>query len=300
VTEARPWGSSVWRRATQIVFLLAGLSFIALSLRGIWRDDSGVNWPSLSALGVAAALLLLAQSALLPAWASLLGVRTTSPGVARGLYLSHFGRYIPGAVWQPIGQVTLARGSRSSFRTGVVAYVAYLVVAVCASLGVGATYAVLGSLTLPWRLLPLLGLASILFLNRKVQFRIWRAAKTIGILRLHGESLPPQRAIRRSYFWMLACFATQGVAFAIVYSSMVQGDSFVGAVSSFPISWAIGFLAFLVPSGMGVREALLALLLPAGGSAGVVAASLVYRVVGIAADILMVVISGSAFPSDTR
>jgi hypothetical protein len=83
----------------------AGVAFIAFalhrSLSGHWRELIP-TWPrliiSLVLLSVGLALGGLS-------WFALLGPGSRSPGLVRGFFFAALSRYVPGGIWQPLGQV---------------------------------------------------------------------------------------------------------------------------------------------------------------------------------------------------
>lgn len=283
----------------QVVFLVAGVAFVGLSLGGLRDEMAHVVWPRPASLAVSGLLLAVSQLTLLPAWTTLLGVPMGEPGVARGLYSSQLGKYVPGVIWQPAGQIALARGSTGTLGASAVSYLIYLAVAISASLTIGASYSFLGgSVVWSLRLVSLAGLGSLALLNRRWVLWATTRAPVPDRLRQNLEKLPSQKSIWSAFIFSVIGFVAQGAAFGSLYTSMVDGGRFFEALVAYPLAWAAGFLAVLVPSGVGIREGLLVLLLgTSGGAAGVVAASVMFRVLAICVDTLAAIgsrIFGSA------
>ena len=59
----------------------------------------------------------------------------------------------------------------------------------------------------------------------------------------------------------------------------------------FIAAWVIGFLVIPIPSGVGIREAVLVAIVPGATAAPLLAASLAQRLVAIAAELLAVVVN---------
>jgi len=74
------------------------------------------------------------------------------------------------------------------------------------------------------------------------------------------------------------------LGFALLLHGLAPGTSIPYAASAFSLAWALGFAALPFPSGLGVREAALAFLLP-GATAQVIAASIALRLVSIAVEL---------------
>jgi hypothetical protein len=112
----------------------------------------------------------------------------------------------------------------------------------------------------------------------------------VGLLRLvrrqaPPDLVPPQRAILVSSAWSVATLLASGGAFALLVSDASNGT--LVAILGYALAWAVGFLALPFPSGLGVREAVLVAVV--GPTAPVIAASIVHRLVTIAAEGVLVV-----------
>jgi hypothetical protein len=97
------------------------------------------------------------------------------------------------------------------------------------------------------------------------------------------DALPPQAAILRAYLCALGNLAAYGAAFTVLLSDGGAVNPFV-AVSAFCAAWVAGYLVVPVPSGLGVREAVLVAALPDLATASLLAASVAHRVLGIVAE----------------
>jgi uncharacterized membrane protein YbhN (UPF0104 family) len=67
-------------------------------------------------------------------------------------------------------------------------------------------------------------------------------------------------------------------------------------MGAFAAAWIVGFLAFFIPSGLGVREVVLIALLPAWDSTQVIGASVGFRVAALVGEMLLLLaVSRAAF-----
>ncbi|MES9970924.1 MAG: hypothetical protein ABW092_12895, partial [Candidatus Thiodiazotropha sp.] len=90
-------------------------------------------------------------------------------------------------------------------------------------------------------------------------------------------------------------FLVSGIALAVigVYGGgLTQDSDYLVVLSAFAIAWSVGFLTPGAPSGIGIREAILILLLsPLAGEANALILALLFRLVTIAGDTLFYFIS---------
>ena len=101
------------------------------------------------------------------------------------------------------------------------------------------------------------------------------------VLALIGQI--PQSAIGRAYIWTLGTLLASGAGFALMLASIDAASPQAAAVVVYSLAWVAGFLAVIVPAGLGVREAVLMALLPA--SAGtIVAVSICHRLLTMAVE----------------
>ena len=63
------------------------------------------------------------------------------------------------------------------------------------------------------------------------------------------------------------------------------------ATSAFAVAWVIGFLVLPVPSGLGIREAILYTVLPGVPAGAVLASSLAHRLTTFIAEIILTAFS---------
>jgi hypothetical protein len=114
-------------------------------------------------------------------------------------------------------------------------------------------------------------------------------------------SASPLLMLRPLLYYVLF-FLVSGIALAVigVYSDSFSQDSdYLIILSAFAIAWSVGFLTPGAPSGIGIREAILIILLsPSTGDANALMLALVFRLVTIAGDSIFYLIS--LFPRRQR
>ena len=281
------------RRPAQIFFLLLALLFMALLVESHWSELRSHTWRlrpgwlALSALFMAAGWLL--EVAI---WRRLLGGvgGKLSFGMAfRIWYISAIVRYIPGNVWQPLGMTLLARREGVRVEMTITSIALYQVVNLLSVAAIAAVYfplthnlGLLQSLSivhLDW----LIGLGAIpvvVFVARPQ----WLISILNWLLSKIGRSPLPVELSSRELLWALlvatGTWVMMGLAFLTL--TMAITDLPVSSVpvlaphliAAYPVAYAIGYLSFITPSGLAVREGALVLLLTTvmGGELIVVAA----------------------------
>lgn len=230
--------------------LLATLVFVTIRLRSLWErnhvDFAQIAWPTL-ALGAIVTTAGIAGTGFV--WIAIvrrLGVPARHRSSAI-LFQAQLSKYIPGAVWQYAGRAALAQSH--GIPVGPVAL--SLPIEIGASLCAAAALAPL--LLGPW------GIPATLALLFGIRFGAKRISTTGGRARTAlavGGGVVPLFAL----IWLMI-----GLGFWLTARALVgvpAGDVFV-YVGAFAAAWAVGLLAIYAPGGLGVREALLVVLLHA-------------------------------------
>jgi hypothetical protein len=275
------------RRVLRIVFGVLGLGFMAVALWETWDRSRTTVLPGPPVMLVAAALVFLGLVGAGLSWLSLFGDRAPRRLVA-DFYMAQLGKYIPGGgLWQAAGQIGLATESGLRAARVAGAFAVHGVVQLTAAAFLGGFLVIAGGAPLWIRLGAGTALLSPLLLHRT-----WMEALLSRIARWmrrgEGElTAPPQRAILRSWGWSLAPIATFGLAYGVLVNDLA-GAGTVHTAVAFALAWAVGFALVPFPSGLGVREAAL-LVLVDGPAAAVIAASIGLRLLAIVAELVLVV-----------
>jgi uncharacterized membrane protein YbhN (UPF0104 family) len=276
--------------AGAVVLTLICLAFVSRRLAGGWADTRKqlihAN-PWLLLGGAAAAVLAMVAVAM--RWhraMAVLGVRVGRVDCLRWFAHGQLGKYLPGGVWNVVGQSELAR--RGGVR-GSVSYSSVLLHSIglygCAAVGLAASAALPGSVRIAWwAVIVGLALAAVAFEPHLLKRLVQRGQA--------GEPAPKYRTICRyvagnSLVWILVAAATVLVGGAIDPSEPIVVVA-VAAVAS----WLVGFVTLPAPGGLGVRE--IAFVAAVGGSlnsATAAAIALAARMTFVAADGALVPLS---------
>jgi uncharacterized membrane protein YbhN (UPF0104 family) len=257
--------------ARRVGGILAGLlvaAFLAWGVAGGWSEASSYDW-ELDAPVLVAAVAVLALFYL--AWAAgyvalleiLAGRRLERRRFASIWGRSLLGRYVPGNVLMVAARVVLGREAGVAARTSLAASV-YEQVAMLAVAALGATAFLLWTgrqwSPLLWSVLVIpLGLvlldpAILGPLSRRVLTRLGRAPMAVLLTR-------PQVVLVLAWFALTMGLLAVGTALSVrAVAGARPGD--VAYISlGFLLSWAASMLAFVFPSGLGVREGVFAIVL---------------------------------------
>lgn len=237
-------------RIVSELVLAAVLVFFLVRLRSIWRNGGfsfdHVDWPLFAA---AAAVTVGASLAPGLVWLAILRRLGVSAGrTLLGVFFqAQVAKYIPGSIWQYAGRVTLAR----THGLPVEPVSLSLVIEVASSaLAAGA----IALLLLGWW--GAAGIAVVLLLLPVYVSRL-DLSRAKGRLRRivsgTAHAVPAYILI-----WAVTGFGFWLLAAAFVRADLADLPVYVGA---FAAAWLVGLFAVYAPGGLGVREALLVLLL---------------------------------------
>jgi glycosyltransferase 2 family protein len=195
------------------------------------------------------------------------------------IYLaSEFVRYIPGNVWHVltrilwVGKYGVSRPvAFASMAIELITKLAAGLLVFSVSLLFWLDFGKLGSL-LQGSLLDILGIASVIALFVGLHPRILNSVLNWALLRMKRE--PIQLTLRYSdilfitSFWCMS-WIVAGTAFYVLLLALWPAAPIVAwpiCIGIYAIAWDIGFVSFITPSGLGIREAaivaLFALALP--------------------------------------
>ncbi|MFC8847518.1 MULTISPECIES: lysylphosphatidylglycerol synthase domain-containing protein [unclassified Micromonospora] len=277
-------------------------------VRSTWL---GLAWQSVL-LSVLAALAGMVANTM--AWrAAVLDLehRVSVPAALRICLVGQLGKYIPGSVWAYVLQVELSR------RAGLPRARAFLATLVSVGLGVTAALG-LGLLSLPalrdaagggdstyadsvrvalWIVAALFPVALVCAVPRVLTALVQLALRVLRRPPLEHRLTWP--GVSRVMGWSALGYALFGVHLWLLANAQATPgvEGLLRSVGSFAIAMTVGMFAFLSPSGLGVREAVLvAALAPfLAGNGGVGAAmgiALASRLIFTIADVLAAGLAG--------
>ena len=280
----------------QPLILILALAFIAALVRSQWSQLQSHPWRLAPGWLILSGLVLVISWLVeLSIWRALLarvGGRLPWPRAARIWFLSALVRYVPGNVWQPLGMTALARERGVRPEATVTSIALYQAINLLAVLPIALAYLLLeGSALGPllgesrgWRLLAGGALLPIVvFLGRPA----WLVTLVNWGLSRLGRPALPVRLTSRGILgllaaalvdWLLWGLALTGLGLALNAFPLERvGVLLPYLLVSFPLAYAVGYLSFITPGGLAVREGALVLLLAPvldGGAATLLALAL--------------------------
>lgn len=285
-SSRRPW----LYPALSIVFTVAGVAGLAIAMSDAIDRAEGDLIPGPLPLFAGYALQAAALVMAARAFVALFDGDGDASILARSVYISMLGRYIPGGIWQPASQVTIARRAGVSLARSSLAFLLFIGghIAAAGLLGLG----LLGSPggTPAWVRLGAVGGAFLwLGMYRPVLTRFVHGVPVRRIRDAARGEVPSQPALWRNLAWNAGSVLGQALPFAILLRAVDGQAPFGGAMAAFAVAWAIGLAAAPVPAGIGVREAVLVGLLGGSVETGVIlTVSVLHRVQRMLAEVTLV------------
>lgn len=233
-------------------------------------------------------LVVLSVSALARAWATLLPPSSDGRRMRRVFYLAQPAKYVPGGVAQILGQVALTTGEGVAAAKAAAAFAVHALVGAVAGALIGSGVILLSTPPTWLRLLAAAGVVAPVTLWRPFLTRPIQLVARFATRRVDLDLIPTQRQILVAFAWALLGLCAVAGSFAVVGANTIRVPEWQIA-QSFALAFTVGYLALPFPSGIGVREGVLALALGNVGLATVTAVSAIHRVLTMAGELLLVV-----------
>lgn len=275
-------------RVVSAISGIGGLAYVVISLVTSADDLDRDLLPSPEVAVLAFGLHGLSLLAGASGFAEIAG-RRWERRMFRAYATSQLAKYLPGGVWQPASQITtVARGGTTVLRSAS-EYFSGLAVFLVAGATVASATAFVMEPPLPtnWRVIASLGLVSPLLLVTPVLRRLIGLVPRIRGREITSDDLPPGRRIAWCFVAFLVTVVADAAAFALLLVDLEPGTAAVGAGAAFAAAWLIGVIAVPVPSGIGIREAvLLGAITDARTTTTILAASLSMRLLSMLAEVV--------------
>ncbi len=283
-----------WRRIFYFVGLAIGLT---LFVRQVWIGYRSLQnhqftlvhpeylWGALACYLVGYLVQILAWHVIMRA----LNAPLALSQAVQGYLLSFLPRYIPGTIWGYLSRNEwLAQHCGISYATSSLASVleaTTLLLTVC-------LFAIIYLIAAPWKLVAALICVGLLWLN-------WWAVPRLARYFSKGRWQVPLNQQHFTLLWLtgnllyLLFWSVEGAALLLIGRAVgtLNDATLLTGTFSASMAWAIGFLVLFVPTGLGIREAMLSTLLTRfthtlAGQAGSIA--ILARLALICAELLLV------------
>ncbi|PZF79186.1 lysylphosphatidylglycerol synthase domain-containing protein [Jiangella anatolica] len=277
-------------------FLVLALAAAVWAIASRW-DEVRDAWSELPPLTVLAAFVVALGYvvATMASWRAVLadlGSPVPLGPAARMFLLSQLGKYVPGGVWNLVAAAEIGADLRIPRRRSVTV----MAVALLVSIVTGLLVAVVAVLAGPddvretyWPVLlalpPLAALLAPPVLNRLV-------SHVLRLLRRPPLEQPPTAGgIARASAWALVAWLLAGLHLYLLVTALDADATLATAAlttGAYALAWTAGFLVVVVPAGVGVREAVLGVVLAGQLSTGAaVVAVLASRLLLTVADVAL-------------
>ena len=270
----------------RILFLALGAAFLVFAILSQWNDIGDELTLSVPRAAIAVGLGLVSTTALAHAWGVLLPPGADSSRMRRVFYLAQPAKYIPGGFAQPLGQVALTANEGVPLTTAATAFVVHAACGASAGAFVGSGLVFVSAAPTWLRIVAAAGVMTPLLLWRPIFVRLVRLVGSITRRNVEESVVPAQAAILKAFILAVAGVALTAAAFAIIGRGGAALGSSPRLVVGYAFAWTVGYVAVPFPSGLGIREAALALALP--GSVGTAAAvSAIHRLATMTAELAL-------------
>ena len=267
-SEIRQWlATPKVRRTAQVVITVLIVAFFALAIYDLGPKFANYDW-QLEPGWLVVALVVLVARGPLPVWGWWLILRKLGYALpfkrsTQILYYSALAAYLPGSVWHVVGRVYLAEKEGVPRLSGVIS------VAIESVLNLLAAVVVAGLSLVAWPNPPLWIAALALVVLVGV---IWRPDLFFRLvdwgLRRIGRKPLGVHLSSKDVLQLLIPFVLNWVAFGLIFFSLLSALYpglalyYIPVVTGiFTAAWVGGYLAVVVPQGLGVREFIIVSLL---------------------------------------
>jgi hypothetical protein len=256
--------------AAQVAATIVVAWFVVRTLVGQWRAVHGqpVNvHPNWLVIAASAGVVLGAYAVLIEAWRRILvawGASLEFWPAARIMSISRLGLYVPGRVWQ----ITAMAGMAKTAKVNVSAAAGSAILNTIVNIAMGFLVALVAG----WRsfgaisqgrtglgvVLLVFVLGSILLLPTALPFILDAARKVTG------KDVPEVSLPHRAVYWAIVAnivaWLLYGAAFELFMKGMTASapGAYADYVTAFAWPYLVGYLALIMPGGVGVREVALA------------------------------------------
>lgn len=253
----------------RIAALVISLGFMAALVSTQWQALQTFQWqvrPALLALSLAG--LWLAWLLELSVWRFLLaslGGYLRWGRAAQTWFLSNIARYIPGNIWQFLGMAELAADDGVSRVTTFASIALHQALSTAVGMVLAAVYfAVAGKGALLDAIRPFLWLIPLGLLLCNPRFLAWSLNTLLRLAKRPPIEVTltwPQLGL--ILFGYLGVWLMMGSAFAVLAGSFtpVTPQQVAALIATWAAAYVIGYLSLLTPSGLGIREGVMILLL---------------------------------------
>lgn len=210
-------------------------------------------------------------------------------------FAAQLGKYVPGTAWAYVSQMELSRAKGVRRASSVIVMLLGAGMTVLASFAVGlvaAPYPTVAWLPVWLRTAAgVAGVAGLVVLSAYPGVFSWAVQHLPARMRVDTTTLDGVSHLWTPTVWTVLATVLYGVHVLVLGTVTTPGDAAQlvwRALGGFATAWVIGFLAIIVPAGVGVREVILVgFLAPVTGAAAALTVTVLSRFLIIAAESLL-------------
>lgn len=210
-------------------------------------------------------------------------------------FAAQLGKYVPGTAWAYVSQMELSRAKGVRRASSVIVMLLGAGMTVLASFAVGLVavpYPTVGWLPVWLRALAgALGIVGLVVLSARPAVFAWAVRHLPARARVDTTTLDGARHLWAPTAWTLLATVLYGFHVLVLATVTTPGDAsemIWRTLGGFATAWVVGFLAIIVPAGVGVREIILvAFLAPVTGAAAALTVTVLSRFLIIIAEALL-------------
>lgn len=282
IEPVEPSGPAPRSARWKTIVLLVGLIGLAVAARTAWRDAQGVQLPGVVPIAIALVLTRLSLATSARAWVALIGPPADPHLVKAALYQSQLVKYLPaGGVVQAAGQVAMTATQGVPIRRVTLAYLALAVETIAAGLLLASGLVLVDGPPGWLRAIAPMGLLAPLLVHRRFLASVLRLAGRVSARVPGPDLLPPPRALWRAFGLVLCTQGLYASGYTVLLHAVDRDVPIVAATLGYIVAWVVGYVVVPLPSGVGVREAVLLAVVPGTAAGPLLAASLAQRLVAI-------------------
>lgn len=261
-------GRSLVHHLAKVAFVALALILLCVALVKEW--DSFVAGVTRLSVGTVVVAVVFAAVALICSGMSWrwcfesLGLGLSVSKALQVFFVSQIGKYIPGSVWPVLSQMEMAREEGFSRMRAATAAILSMIVSVVTAGSVAAVLFVLRSpraLEEYWYVLVLVA-AGVAVMTPKGLSLCLRAVGRLAHRDVDSTEITGS-GIVHSALWGVGMWVSYGVHTWVLMRGLAGngGVSVLDATAAFSLAWVVGFLVVLAPAGVGVREAVIVVVL---------------------------------------
>jgi hypothetical protein len=282
-------GVRAWRIARACIGVAAGGAIVWAVIKA-WPVAQQYLVPRPLLFAVVLALSIMGCLAGAASWAVLIGGVGARMRPFIAFIASQPAKYLPlGGAMQFATVVDLSTEEGAARRGVAATFVLHALICVSAACALGSLEAV-NPIEPSRRMIIACGLLAWLMLLPSVRALLERVLAR-GPRFLHVALTRSTSRFALSFLWVSVSFVLGATCFTLLLVPHPQGSDLLVVVPAFILAWGAGFVALPFPSGIGVRELVLALLIPGHPAAAIMAASLAQRCVVLIAELVLMAIT---------